>query len=706
MAAFFDLLGAVLTLLTLALLAAGGYLAAVRLLGRRAAEDPLELAMAWLLAATAEAVGIALLIGALGLLRLEVGLAAQALLTLALVRWPRRLSPEEIAAPLHRLGARAWARLGEAPALFLVALHAVGYETLRGLLRPPLSWDSLMYHLLLTATWLQEHNLKPVFGTYPVSYYGYAPANGSVWTWWWMAPSHSELYVNLASLPQWLLLGLATGALARHLGAKRHWPLAALLVVTAPVVVRFSATQYVDIFTAACLLAAAAFGLRWLREPEWGDALLAGSGIGLAVGAKVIGIPYGAALAAMLVLTARGQWRRRVPHLALALAAMAALGGFFYLRNVALGVDPLALACESAPRHEAPQAVPKLPRANSVADLPGEMLGQGKLLDAFLGITRLPSLEMGLGPQTFLVLLGLLALPFVLRREKKWREGLVLYAQVGAELAFWLTIPYAASNHLFANTRYLLPCFGIGFAAALAVAEIRGARDTWLRNITLVLLAQDLLQLSAAMSHGVRMILGIADVVAVLLALSPRMRGLVRRQFQIRPQVLAVAGLAALVLLSPLLGGFRREDRARALGTEYQVHNFPGGLYAEAWGWLDRFGADGTVAVISTPATYFIYPAMGMYLERKATYINVNREDVRVATAYPLCEPRTNPDPDAWLANLRKAGVRWLLVNRHPALEFPAERTWAQQRPDLFALRFSGRTNEIYELLPVSSQAF
>ena len=50
--------------------------------------------------------------------------------------------------------------------------------------RPPLSWDSLMYHLLLTATWLQERNLKPVFGPYPVNDYGYVPANGSVWVWW------------------------------------------------------------------------------------------------------------------------------------------------------------------------------------------------------------------------------------------------------------------------------------------------------------------------------------------------------------------------------------------------------------------------------------------------------------------------------------------------------------------------------------------
>jgi len=697
---FFDLLGAVLTLLTLALLASGGYLAALRLLGRRAAEDPLELAIAWLLAATAQGVGIGLLIGAFGLLRLEVGLAAQALLTLALMRWPRRLAGEELEGPLRHLAARAWARVRETPALVLVTLHAVGYETIRGLLRPPLSWDSLMYHLLLTATWLQEKNLKPVFGTYPVSYYGYGPANGSVWTWWWMAPSHSELYVSLTFLPHWLLLGLATGAIARRLGARRHWPLAALLVVTAPVVVRFAATEYVDIFTASCLLTACYFGLRWLREPERGDALLAGLGLGIAIGTKVIGIPYGAAFAALLVVTAQGQWRRRVAHLALALTAMAALGGFFYLRNMTLGIDPLALKCESGPRREEPNAVPTLPRKNSILSLPDEMFGQGKLLDAFLGITRLPSLEMGLGPQTFLLLLGLLALPFVLRREKKWREGLVLYAQIGAELGFWLTIPFAASNHLFANTRYLLPCFGIAFAASLAVAEIRGVRETWLRNIALALLAQDLLQLSAAMPHGERMILGIIDVIAVVLLLSPGLRGFMRRQLQTRPRALTVAVLVVLVLAIPLLASFRREDRVRALGTEYQVHNFPGGLYAEGWGWLDRFGADGTVAVMSTPANYFLYPAMGMYLERKATYVNVNREDVRVATAYPYCEPRIHPDPDAWLANLRRAKVRWLLVSHHPSLDFPPERLWAQQRPDLFALRFSGRTNEIYELLP------
>jgi hypothetical protein len=287
-----DALGLALTLLTLALLAAGGYLLALRLLGEEARRDRLALAIASLLAASAEALAIGLLLGALGLLRFELALGAQALLVALLGLAARRGGPAPDAGEMARqVGRRTWERLREHPALSLIAVHAAGSEALRGLLRPPLSFDSLMYHLLLTATWLQEHDLKPLNGNYPISDYGYVPANGSVWFWWWMAPSHSELYVNLGALPHWLLLGLAVGGIARRLGARRHWPLASFLVLLIPTVVRFVATQYVDIFLAAALLAAVFFVLRWLDRPSWSDAALAGAGCGLVCGTKILGPP-------------------------------------------------------------------------------------------------------------------------------------------------------------------------------------------------------------------------------------------------------------------------------------------------------------------------------------------------------------------------------------------------------------------------------
>src|SRR6188768_2503830 len=202
-----DLLGAGLTLLTLLFLFLSGYLLARMLLGRRAGEDPLAFAIAALLLTTAEAVLLGLFLGALGLLRIDLALVLLIGITLVPLLRARRTG-EDLLGPARLLGRRAWSRVVEHPILWLMAAHSVFAEGLRGLFRPPLSWDSLMYHLLITATWLQEQRIAPVFGMHPTYFYGYQPSNGSVWLWWWMAPSHSELYANLAFFPQTALLAL------------------------------------------------------------------------------------------------------------------------------------------------------------------------------------------------------------------------------------------------------------------------------------------------------------------------------------------------------------------------------------------------------------------------------------------------------------------------------------------------------------------
>jgi hypothetical protein len=698
---FVDLLGAALTLVTMGFLALGGYLAALRLLGRDAGRDPLALAVATSLLATAEAVGIGLLLGALGVLRVSYALALQAGLVLVLLLPLRKAPPPGgIGGPAGWMARRAWEVLREHPALALVTLHAAGSEALRGLFRPPLSWDSLMYHLLLTATWLQEGNLFPVFGNIPINYYGYVPANGSVWFWWWMAPSHSELWVNLASFPQWALLGLATGAVARELGARRFWPFATFLVLVTPTVVRFAATQYVDIFMGSALVAACFFALRWLREPARGAAVLAGTGLGLAAGAKVLGVPYALALAGAVVLLAWDRWGRRGPQVVAALLAAVLLGGYFYARNIALGAGPLALDCEmtaSGPRNA---NVPTIPRKNSILDLPEEMFGQGKLLWAFLGATWPQSLELGVGPQALILLLAALAVPFALGRERR-REGLVVGSQIWLELAFWLAVPFAKNNHVFANIRYLIPALGFAFAAGAAVAERRGVRDRWMEGIALVLTLQGLLQLHMEMPYQVRKAIAVVDLILVFFALSPRLRAFAVR----RRTALASAGLAAALLAAPLLARFRVWDRTRALHQEFTTHATSTRYFARAWGWLEEHGGNGNVAAVGSPNSYFIYPGMGTYLEREVRYVNVNRADHPLAVAYPRCEPRVDSDPIAWLENLAERRIRWVHLSRYPAFPFQPEDRWAQGLPRLFALRYSDPANRIYEFLPVAAEA-
>jgi hypothetical protein len=739
-----DAAGLAQTLLAMTLLAAGGYLAAVRLLGEEARRDLLAVAIASLLAMTAEALAIGLLLGAAGLLDFKLALLAQTLLVGGLALAARRRSraagaggaaaadgaPDDDAG-VARLARRAWQRLREHPALSLITAHAVGSEALRGLLRPPLSFDSLMYHLLLTATWLQERNLKVFPSTYPLSDYAYVPANGSLWLWWWMAPSHSELYANLSALPQWLLLGLAAGGIARQLGARRNWPLASFLVLLTPTVSRFVATQYVDIFLAATLLGACFFAMRWLELPRWGAAALAGAGCGLACGAKILGVPYCCALAAaailLLVPLAGGAWRARAPQLALALLLAAGLGSFFYLRNMALGAGPLALVCEgrnaagstqtpatiaslgngppgspgAAAAAPAPQTaaaaapvLPALPRPESVLDL-WAVVGREQVLDSFLGITRPQSVELGFGPQSFLLLLAFLALPFGVAAAQR-RLALLAASQIGFELIFWLVVPYAANLAIFANLRYLIAAAGLALAGAVAVAEQRGMSDLWLRGLAIALACQGLLQLHAEMPRGVRLALAACDLAAVAFGLSAALRGLVLRRRR------AVAAGAILLALAgaPLLARFRVADRSRALAHEWTAHQTSTYVFTSAWRWLDEHGGNGTVAVIASPGTYFTYPAMGTYLERKVRYVNVNAADYDAPNRYPFCNPRVDPSFPAWLAHLLAADVRWLLISRYPEFDWPGEREWAQAHPRLFELRFGDSANLIYEIHP------
>ncbi|HEX5716384.1 MAG TPA: hypothetical protein VF179_09505, partial [Thermoanaerobaculia bacterium] len=78
------------------------------------------------------------------------------------------------------------------------------------------------------------------------------------------------------------------------------------------------------------------------------------------------------------------------------------------------------------------------------------------------------------------------------------------------------------------------------------------------------------------------------------------------------------------------------------------------------------------------------------------------RQDSRRATDYPGCNPRVDPDPQAWLENLVKQRVRWVFLYRFPRVKFPREVEWIQARPDLFELKYENQSNLIFEFLPVA----
>ncbi|HEV8240812.1 MAG TPA: hypothetical protein VGS57_15715 [Thermoanaerobaculia bacterium] len=684
-----DLLGAVATAITLLFLVVNGYLLARKALGAGAA-DPLALAIATLLAAIFEAELIAIVLGKLGLLRIEAALMVMVMVFVLLVRIEQRRGADS-GAEARLLWRRVWARTVEHPAMSLIAVHALAAEALRGLLRPPLSWDSVMYHLPIAGTWLQEQRIAPIFGMRPISFYGLQPAGGPVWLWWWLAPSHGELYVNLAAFPHAVLLALAAGGVARELGARRHWPLAGFLALMAPVVLRAAATQYADLLVGGTIVAGCFFALRWIRSTRAGDALLLGAACGVAAGAKVLGLGYAAALAGVAVLLARGEWRRRAWQLLAAAAVAVVPASIFYFQAWRAGVGPFAAACEGL---NVVGAGVRFPRPFTLVAIWPELIRNGNLLTAFLGSSKPKSLELGLGPPALLLLAALL-LPLLLPRGER-RSATLVWSQIAAQAFIFVTVPYANGQQFLANPRYLDGAFALAFAGLVAAAERRGVRDAWLGVLAFALLVQDLVLLHEEMPFGVRIALAIVDLGAVSLALSPRLRELTRRH----AVSLAVATSAAVLLVgAPLLGRWRVADRGRAFGEESTFHETTMRAFAGAWEWLDAHGGNGTVAVVESPTSVFWYPAMGPHLERRVVYVNSNRDNVRDVTAYPGCDPRQELDPQAWLANLRRARVRWVHVGRFPGYPFPPELDWAAARPDLFALRYRDPGNAVLELL-------
>src|SRR5262249_15378737 len=148
---------------------------------------------------------------------------------------------------------------------------------------------------------------------------------------------------------------------------------------------------------------------------------------------------------------------------------------------------------------------------------------------------------------------------------------------------------------------------GLLFAGGVAVAESHAVPALAVEALALVLAAQGMLQFHAEMASDVRIVVAVVDLAAVALAISPALRGLLRRHVP----AAAAALLAAALLGAAPFARFRVRDRTRALALESSVHVTYAHLFAPAWGWLDRHGGDGTVAVSCGPSLYFVYPAMG-----------------------------------------------------------------------------------------------
>lgn len=615
-------------------------------------------------------------------------------LELILALWVCRVGPPPPAtAPLSAVDA---ATTGSRVFAFALAglYAAAGVYTLeRALSLPPVSWDSLFYHLPMVVEWTQTGALDPLY--HPTGlHHSYFPGTGELFTLWTLLPWKHDFLAGLVNLPFIALSGLAVYQIAREFGAPARaarW--APPLYVLTPCLLRLTATSYVDPAVGAFLLLCVAWLLAFRRTRRPRELLLFSMAFGLAIGTKYTAVMMAAPLALLALWWLRDAPRRLSPLL-LALP-FALLGAFWYWRNLWLTGHPLYPSevellgwkvFAGAPIIVGDQV---LDSTRSILGSLGELLESGDLWGALLGTDWAFTPELGVGPKLFPLLL--LSAVAALRKRAAPEGGAVRW--VSAITLLWLLsfllLPYWLVWFFYLNVRFLLPA--IGLMAALSSLALARAPAGAVALVVGLCVVPDLLMATLAFAFPARVALAVGSALVFGVAFALHERAL---SFRFK----ALAVLASLLLLFG--GGYevhseRERNRHEKYTHGYDVILLKGWLYAPGWRWLDETLGE-RPARIAVTGSDFLYPLYGPRWNRIVRYVDVNARAGGVHHAYPPGRFRQAPDRAAWLANLKTFGADYLVVYKfHDSKDWPIEAGWAQAE---FPKRAEGELIRIYEV--------
>ena len=543
-------------------------------------------------------------------------------------------------------------------ALAFVSVAAVGvgclaYLRLNGA-RVPVAIDALSFHLPGVVRWTQEHGFWQIHQFIPDLAHGNYPNNGDVLSLLAVLPFGDLGLARFVFVPWLALTGLGVFALARELGAPRSAATVFGAAVAGVPVVARSALLGVDpdVVMYATFSAGLLFLARFRRTGSRAELVLAGVGLGLALGTKWYGV---SAFAVVLVVWAGGRLLERAPLRrvgvdgALLCGVVLLAGGFWMLRNWVLSGNPLF------PVKVAPGGVTIFDAPHDVVRARGGFTLAHYASDTSVWRTYIwPAFKDGYGFAPFVLVIGTLAAAW-LGRARRVVPALALGA-AGLAVAYAVT-PYSAQGpegvpvQVSANTRYGVPAMLVAFALCAVVA---GRLGRWrpLAEGAGALLAID----------GMRRAFDIPGRTVATTIIVLALVGLVvvaARRVRLAPAV------AAVLLLGVAFAGARRAD-THLDDTAWRGDAVLGWVRAHADGG-HRIGIAG---LWPTAGVAPILPAFGHRLDNRVIYIGpFERHMLRQYTAGP-----------PFLARLHRERVSLLLLGRGFPRPLPQtrEERWAR----------------------------
>ncbi len=596
------------------------------------------------------AVALPGLLGILGPASMTLAAAAMAgLLWWAAGRGDPRPVPKAIS------GSQLWvwpAALALAGALLIVLVW-------RQWVLPPVANDPLTYHLPAAVEWLQTGRI----GAYQTWFFNpantYSPLCGSTVLAWLIAPLGNDVIARFAQVPAAILLLLAVGQLARHLGGGSAAAVVGLAAVLGRPAVSQATLAKDDLFVAA-LFAVAAAGLS--RDRLKDD--LAPWRLGAAVG-LMLAVKFTALLALPLLLLAidapwRAGWRWR--RYGTAVGAAAALAGPWYLRNLIAFGNPVF-----------PVSVLGLPGLFTTARA-AELRTVGGAWATVTGGYAGTTMPLAIG------LLTVWVAAVASAGRAAWADPLARLCLIGPAVGIGLFLALSP----YPEARFLLPTLGL-LAASAGLIYCRNHAAGWAAagGLAAVAAATGFVPSQTAINLP-----SAAVLAAVMMAIHAAWRWAPPRGREVAALVASLLLAAAVyVEWTPSLNAYRQT-------TTVSWESNYGELGAA---WAAAREATGAGSTVAYAGTHFTYPLAGFELDRRVIYCpsrpNVRtvaelgwlgrglsgREIDRAATAAAV----RGADREVWLENLRREKVDFLLVAKPDGREVP-ELAWARQMPGRF----------------------
>jgi hypothetical protein len=615
-------------------------------------------------------------------------------------------------------------------ALVAVLVPALAFVIAVGAMESPLTlYDSLSYHLLFPARWLQEHRLSIIATPFSDEAQAYAPANGELFFLWLMLPFHGDFLARIGQLPFYVLGGVALYTLARRMGARpAHAAYAPAFYFLSKPIVEQSVGADVDLICWGMFLTSLYIGIAAVDSNARRDWVLWGISLGLYWGSKYVSLVYSPVF--LLLPLMRGPRLRAL----WAVPGILVFAAPWYLRNWAIAGSPiypssLAVAGLTIARG----AYSRAAMLNSVFHTTDVRLFPVMLSHAF-----------GTPLFLFWVPCFLAGAWTMLSAPPRWPSRFLLVLPIAMVPLYWFGVPDNV------DSRFLLP---VAVMALLPLVFLFRTNRTWNLGVH-ALFAAGLLWLLVGW-HGELPValpwymggwlslegilarrylvgfIGLAGIAAGLVTLLPH------KPHRAVPALVALVGASSLTLAVGLQT-WCAPERCTLLQISPTFIRAPMFL---AWRWVAEHITQATIAYSGNNVPY---PLFGDHLTNRVYYVNIDRHAdwrfhdyerahrrrsdemlpaSRLAVSSGVLEPLPGParwwvdavrpryermegNRDAWIHNLNSLGVGYLFVSALSAYEidymghngdgFPIEDDWARLDPDAFTVVYENPQVRIY----------